>query len=286
MAHTMQAERDTAQGAATLSSATRDVVKDIAAKLSELSGQSSAALQDVDSLHAKSKQISEIVEFIQLISTQTHLLSMNAAVEAARAGEHGRGFAVVAQEVQVLSSKTDKATKEIIPLVKAIQKEAGAVKTQVDSLSHHSLTFSQQGDSMAGNMAQTLDIAKQMEGAISEAALRTFVELAKIDHLVFKFEIYKVFFGLSDKTPADISHHTQCRLGKWYYEGEGKIHYSKLPGYREIEMPHSEVHQYGKEAVDLFHSGAMRQAVQAVSKMEAASLRVISGLEKMASSAK
>ena len=282
MANTMQQERDTAQEAANVSSSTRDTVEEISGKLSQLSRQSAAAVTDVDSLHSQSKQITEIVEFIQLISTQTHLLSMNAAVEAARAGEHGRGFAVVAQEVQTLSSKTDKATKEIIPLVKSIQKEASQVKNQVDVLSTQSLAFSSQGDHMALNMGKTLDIAKQMEQAISTSALRTFVELAKIDHLIFKFEIYKVFFELSEKTASDLAHHTGCRLGKWYYEGEGKTLYSSLPGYREIESPHKDVHSFGKEALELFERGELRAAIQAIVHMESASLRVVTGLEKMA----
>jgi hypothetical protein len=251
-------------------------------KLVGLAENSSSTLKDVDSLHGQSKKIGEIVELIQQIAAQTHLLSMNAAVEAARAGDQGRGFAVVAKEVQSLSAKTDHATKDITPLVKAIQRESTLVKDSIDELSTQSQSFSEDGRIMAGKMGEALNFARKIEHTISVSALRTFVELAKLDHLVFKFEIYKVFFGLSEKTADELAHHTACRLGKWYYEGEGRAMYAQLDGYRAIEPPHKEVHAAGKEALNLLRNGNVRGAVQAVSRMERASIGVVEGLERMA----
>ncbi len=284
MASVMQGESEAAKEAATVSAGARNTVQEISGKLRHLSEQSTAALTEVDALHQQSRQITEIIELIQQISAQTHLLSMNAAVEAARAGEHGRGFAVVAKEVQSLSAKTDKATKDISPLVNAIQQETRSVKAHMDRLSDEALSFSSQGQAMADSMGRSLDLTRQMEIAIGGSALRSFVELAKLDHLIFKFEIYKVFFGLTDKRADDLAHHTGCRLGKWYYEGEGKRQYSQLPGYREIELPHKEVHAAGKEALVRLAAGDIGNAVKAVARMENASLRVIAGLEKMAAS--
>lgn len=284
MATSMQAERATAQSAAKVAGEAKGTVQDIADRLQRMAEESAETVDEVGALHRQTRHITDIVELIQQIAAQTHLLSMNAAVEAARAGEHGRGFAVVAKEVQSLSARTDKATKEIIPVVKAIQSEANNVKDKVDNLSRQSLEFSGRGVSMAGEMAMAFNLSEQMEEAISTTTLRAFVELAKLDHLIFKFEIYKVFFGLSEKTSDDLAHHTACRLGKWYYEGEGRKLYSGLPGYRELEAPHKDVHAFGKEALARLVAGNVRAAVQAIARMEQASLRVVAGLEKMASS--
>ena len=40
-----------------------------------------------------------------------------------------------------------------------------------------------------GIIGKALDLTQHMEHTISTSALRTFVELAKLDHLIFKFEI-------------------------------------------------------------------------------------------------
>ncbi|MCK4795780.1 MAG: 4Fe-4S binding protein [Spirochaetes bacterium] len=67
-----------------------------------------------------SYSFSPIVEAINAISDQTHLLSLNAAIEAARAGTAGKGFAVVAQQVDNLSSQTSAEVEKIAPMVKEL----------------------------------------------------------------------------------------------------------------------------------------------------------------------
>ncbi len=115
-------------------------------------------------------------------------------------------------------------------------------------------------------------------------SLRSFIETAKTDHLVFKQEIYRVFIDRSDKTESDFASHKGCCLGKWYYEGDGRVCFSKLPGYAEIKPPHMRVHEYGRAAVAAYHAGDIATGVKELRRMEQASMEVLNFLENMATS--
>jgi len=91
------------------------------------------AVEKVQGLDEKSRDITQLVKVIQEIANQTNLLALNAAIEAARAGEHGKGFAVVADEVRKLAEQVGNSIGEITQIVKNVQEESSSVVQELQN---------------------------------------------------------------------------------------------------------------------------------------------------------
>jgi methyl-accepting chemotaxis protein len=176
---------------ANIQSVTQTLVRNTAniTSLSESSDAGRADLQkvstDIQEIARESEGLLEINSVMQTISSQTNLLSMNAAIEAAHAGESGNGFAVVADEIRKLAENSGKQSKTISAVLKkikasidAITKSTGVVLERFGAIEHEVETVSNQETQIRNAMEE--------QGIGSRSILEAITQLNSVTGLVRK----------------------------------------------------------------------------------------------------
>lgn len=255
--------------------------KDLTTKILHLRDDVETTSKSSVDIEEGSKSILEAINGISEIAFQTKILSFNASVEAARAGEAGKGFSVVAEEVQKLANDTTKLLTTISQRTTVFTNISKTLQESANKSLQNTNDVSDKIEIFNSLIFETVNKNKQSLGNISATNDEIFMSLAKLDHVIWKVNTY---ISILEGAPSFkfVDHHN-CRLGKWYYEGDGKKSFSKLSSYSALEPYHARVHDGTKKIFDLLHDvdATIDQIILGAEEMEQASMGVFDGLDNI-----
>jgi methyl-accepting chemotaxis protein len=165
---------------ANIQSVTQTLIKN-SENVRELSGASEVGRRgleevsaDIQGIARESEGLLEINSVMENISSQTNLLSMNAAIEAAHAGEAGKGFAVVADEIRKLAENSGEQSKTISAVLKKIKSSIDKITASTENvlekfeaIDRGVKTVADQGENIRNAMEEQGAGSKQILDAIS-----------------------------------------------------------------------------------------------------------------------
>ncbi|MDR7343843.1 hypothetical protein J2X14_002263 [Pantoea alhagi] len=224
-------------------------------------------------LQASVDDIKECVNDIDRLANQTDLLAINSAIEAARVGTMGRGFTVLSKEVKCLAEEVKSQSAKIEKITNNIKSSADQVSDNCTTVIKSHVIVRKEVDEACAALEEVIKRSARMQSIIRFISQQQFLNTVKLDHIVWKHQVYSLLFNKDKK--GKVNTHHECRLGKWYYEGEGHALFAGNEKFRQLERPHAEVHNSGRAALTAFCQNDIKAMSNFLGKMEEASSQVI-----------
>lgn len=132
-------------------------------------------------------------------------------------------------------------------------------------------------------LSQTIDSFRQNIISNNNIVLSTkaLLSLSKTDHILWKWRIYNMFLGLETINPIDVTAHTNCRLGKWYFNKSTMERCGHYSSYQLLDEPHRRVHDYARKAAEAYTSNDLETAEKHLVNLEQASKEVLSYINNL-----
>jgi methyl-accepting chemotaxis protein len=147
---------------------TSSVLPEIAEGMTRQQAAVAEIARKLKALEARSEEIGQIVEMLDDVTSETNVLSLNAAIEASRAGAQGKGFGLVAEEVRKMAERSAAATKDIGAYIETIASATGDATRAIESVRKMADQLASLTGRASGESGSLAGIRKTLTDAISQ----------------------------------------------------------------------------------------------------------------------
>lgn len=229
-----------------------------------------------------SRQTSEATETIrrQISQLGASFSEVLGAVESIRSVVESivRKTAKVSGDFEKINASSSTISGQVDDLASIISQQ----KTAVQLLAENMAVVKSKGDVnleaidvLANQTDQSVTLIEGWRSKLAEESIENkVIYLAQADHLLWKKRLLDMAIGRSNLKASDLTDHTLCRLGKWYYQQTDEA-MKRNPAFIRIEAPHKAVHHHGIEAAKCFEEGKIDDGMRHYKLLEDASKEVI-----------
>ena len=239
----------------------------VANEVKSLSNETTRATQEISEIIGQF--VDSIQEIVSSMSSVTRAVETGQKVSVqvkdsmSEIEEHATQVSELMAEISKALSEQEQASNEISKAAGSILDTSGENR----SISERNADMSRQASESVTSL-----IARVAE--ISDTEGTTVIKLAKSDHIIWKRKLADMLLGKAGLKRNELTDHTQCRLGQWYY-GPGKRALGEKNAFIRLEEPHAEIHRLGIEAFELHNAGRDEEALKRLDRIEAVSQTVI-----------
>lgn len=194
----------------------------------------------------------------------------------------------VVQKAEKVASDFEKINENSASISQQVDELAGIIseqKTAVQLLAENMSIVKDKGDLnlqavevLADQTDKSVQLIESWRSSLANEDIENkVIYLAQADHLLWKKRLLDMAVGRSSMKSSDLTDHTLCRLGKWYYQAADET-VKSLISFQEIEAPHKKVHTYGIEAAKCFEANKIEDGMKYYEQLDIASQDVIACL--------
>ena len=248
----------------------------VADEVRALSERTTAATHEISQMISAIQN--ETVLAVTAMERGVHQVESGTA-EAACSGEALRNILnqvnTVAAQVRQIAAAADEQTAT----TEAISRNIDTITATIRVTSNEAKASALASSNMNG-------IAEELMAGIGKFKVQEDAQLAinkaKSAHMIF---IGKIKAHLDGAVKIDVgalpNHHT-CAFGKWF-QSQGQTSCSQYKEFSEIDAPHAQVHELGKQAVSTYNAGKEKEARDLCEKMEQHSIQLVNILNNLSS---
>ncbi len=232
------------------------------------------------------KATEEIAEIIQNLRAEMESITQSMDNSSRAVSEGEESIRDLSQKILTIREKIESVTNNTLSISHTLREQEQAateVSSGISSIAQSSM------DSLVG-IEQIVDSMSEVEKLITKQinALAEFnvpgkiVKLAQSDHVLWKKRLANMIIGKEGLNENELSNHHSCRLGKWY-DNVKKPDYLDNPDFKDLIIPHENVHAHGIAAVKHFNAGRIEEALEEITEVEVYSKEVLELLKNLES---